>query len=587
MKNFIATILANELITDQYYWMAFETKEKFKSVLPGQFLHILCRDHFSTDPLLRRPISICRYHEKKGLYVFEIIYKISGRGTALLAKMREGDYIDVLGPLGNHFRVDKKVKNAAIIGGGVGVPPLIFLADLLDKQKGLKYSIFIGGKSANDLLCKKDIERLGADRYFSTEDGSVGFEGLITDCFTKELNSGKKYDVIYACGPTPMLKAIQKIGKEENIQTELSMEEHMGCGLGACLSCAVNTTDGIKRVCKDGPVFNGNSLKWDWRDERVNLLDNVRAREPVYNTDLTVDLGKLRLRNPIITGSGTFGYGEEFLELIDMSHIGGISVKGITLRARQGNRQQRLVETPAGILNTIGLQNYGIDEFIAKKLPVLKSYDTAIIVNISGERVEEYAELAGRLNDAEGISAIEINISCPNVDEGCMEFGKNPSMAAKVVEAVRKNTDYFCIVKLSPNVTDIAQIARACEDHGADCFSLVNTFLGMSIDHATAMPRLGRLMGGLSGPAIKPLAVRMVWQLYENTELPIIGMGGIMGLQDALEFVFAGSKVISLGTANFIHPKIAMDIVGDLTEYLIQERIAKFEDIVGLSHGVS
>ncbi|MCH7504231.1 dihydroorotate dehydrogenase [PVC group bacterium] len=586
MKNFAAAIRANEPITDEYFWMVIETSEKFDLVLPGQFLHILCRAQDVYDPLLRRPFSIYKYKKTDKGTIFEILYKLVGRGTEQMSQLKEDNEIDVMGPVGNAFQYEANIeeKNIALIGGGVGIPPLIFLADFLNQHKNMKPTVFIGGRRKEDLLCRHDVERLECPVFYSTEDGSEGFEGYITDCFKKELNDGQHYDLIYTCGPTVMLKKVQTIALDNGISSQLCLEEQMGCGLGACLSCVVNTEEGIKRVCKDGPVFFGDKLQWDWRGERVNLIDQVREKKAVFKTDLTVDLGKLRLKNPIITASGTFGYGEEFKDIMDLSRLGGIAVKGITLHSRTGNRQQRLAETPAGLLNTIGLQNYGVDEFIKTMLPKVRSYDTAVIVNISGERIEDYGEIAKRLNDAEGVQAIEVNISCPNMDEGCMEFGTDPSTAAKVVDVVRKNTNLFCIVKLSPNVTDITQISRACEDYGIDCFSLVNTFLGMAIDPATAMPVLGQGMGGLSGPAIKPLAVRMVWQLYQATKLPIMGMGGIMNLFDALEFVYAGSKVIALGTVNFIHPNRAMTIIDDLLEYLIKERVNKFEKLVGLSH---
>lgn len=300
-------------------------------------------------------------------------------------------------------------------------------------------------------------------------------------------------------------------------------------------------------------------------------------------SELAIELAGIRLNNPVLVASGTFGYGREYSEFYDLSLIGGIMVKGVSLEPWRGNPVPRIAETHAGMLNAIGLQNPGVDYFIKHDLPFLRQYDTRIFVNIIGRSVEEYVGVTQRLEEAEGIDAIEINISCPNIKEGGIQFGSDPRSAAEVVAAVKAVSSRPVIPKLSPNVTDIAEMARAVEDAGADAISLVNTFLGMAIDIHKRRPVLANTFGGLSGPAIKPIALRMVWQVYEAVSVPIIGMGGIMQWQDAVEFVLAGAKAVAVGTANFTQPYAAPEVVRGLQAY-VEETGIPYEQLVGAAH---
>ncbi|HCS75793.1 MAG TPA: dihydroorotate dehydrogenase [Clostridiales bacterium] len=301
--------------------------------------------------------------------------------------------------------------------------------------------------------------------------------------------------------------------------------------------------------------------------------------------DLSVDLGKLKLKNPVLTASGTFGYGLEFVPYMDLERLGGIIVKGTTLYPRTGNPSPRIFETSAGMLNAIGLQNPGVDGFIRDILPETKKFNTNFIVNISGNTVDEYGILAKKLS-IDGVAAIEVNISCPNVKAGGMEFGTDPYQAARVVKEVKKNTDLPVIVKLSPNVTSVVEIAIAVEDAGADIISLINTLLGMAIDIKKQKPHLGNTFGGLSGPAIKPVALRMVWQVYKNVSIPLIGMGGIVTVEDALEFIMAGAAAIAVGTGNFINPSASVDLVSDLEKYCVEHNVLKLSSLIGVAHKV-
>ena len=297
--------------------------------------------------------------------------------------------------------------------------------------------------------------------------------------------------------------------------------------------------------------------------------------------DLSVNVAGIRLKNPVLTASGTFGYGEEFADIIDLNRLGGVIVKGISLKPIVGNPPPRIWETPSGMLNAIGLENPGVDVFLRDKLTFLRSYDTAVLVNIFGYSLEEYVGVAERLDGVPGVSGLEVNISCPNVKAGGIVFGTNLKAAFELLSAVRKATRLPVIAKLSPNVTDITEFAKVARDAGCDGLSLINTLLSMAIDIRSRKPRLANCTGGLSGPAIRPVAVRMVWQAAQAVDLPVIGMGGIMTYEDALEFILAGASAVAVGTANFINPRATVDIIRDLETFLTQEGIGSVKELVG------
>ncbi|MFZ4725836.1 MAG: dihydroorotate dehydrogenase [Paludibacter sp.] len=297
--------------------------------------------------------------------------------------------------------------------------------------------------------------------------------------------------------------------------------------------------------------------------------------------NLNIKVGKLQLKNPVMTASGTFGYGTEYSDFMDISRIGGIIVKGTTLRSRQGNPYPRMAETPSGMLNAVGLQNKGIEYFVNHIYPTLKDIDTNILVNLSGSTIEDYIEGAEMLNELDKIPGIELNISCPNVKEGGMAFGTSCLSASQVVKSVRKVYKNDLMVKLSPNVTDISEIALAVEAEGADSVSLINTLLGMAINSETRKPILSTITGGLSGPAVKPIALRMVWQVANAVKIPVIGMGGIMNTADAIEFILAGASAIQIGTANFIDPTVTLKVIDGIDDYLNRHRCSSITEIIG------
>lgn len=295
---------------------------------------------------------------------------------------------------------------------------------------------------------------------------------------------------------------------------------------------------------------------------------------------LAVNIAGIQMKTPVMTASGTFGFGLEYSDFVDLNEVGAIVVKGTTLLPKVGNSGRRIAETPAGMMNCIGLENPGVDEFITTTMPKLKKYEAPVIVNISGNTVEDYGELAAKL-DKSGIAGLELNISCPNVKQGGIAFGTCPDSAAEVVREVKKKTSLPVIVKLSPNVTDIVLMAKAVEAAGADAISLINTLLGMAIDIKTWRPVLGNTVGGLSGPAVKPVAVRMVYQVAKAVQVPIIGMGGIMTAEDAIEFLLAGASAVAVGTANFVNPYVSVEVAEGIKNYLTERGLKQVSELVG------
>lgn len=316
----------------------------------------------------------------------------------------------------------------------------------------------------------------------------------------------------------------------------------------------------------------------------MSNLQNVNVKKDV---DLSVEIAGIKLKNPVITASGTFSFGEVYQDFFPLESLGAIVVKAVTLEPRAGNPAPRLVETPAGLLNSIGLENPGVEAVLAEYLPPLAAYDVPVIVNIAGNTVEEYGQVAAKLSSSPVVKGLEVNISCPNVREGGMAFGSHPEMAFKVIRTVKENTPLPVIAKLSSNVTDIGEMAAAVEKAGADALSLINTLLGMVIDIEKRKPVLGNIMGGLSGPAVKPVGVRMVWQAAEKAHIPIIGMGGIMCAADALEYIMAGATAVAVGTGQFVNPHCCMEIIEGLAEFCRKQGVERISDLKGAAkHGV-
>jgi len=312
--------------------------------------------------------------------------------------------------------------------------------------------------------------------------------------------------------------------------------------------------------------------------------EEARWSGMIDKTCLKVEIAGIKLKNPVMTASGTFGYGQEYDPFVDLNRLGAIILKGITLKPKRGNPPPRIIETPSGMLNAIGLQNVGVEVLIKEKLPYLKKFNTPVIINISGDTIEEYVKLAQRLGEVSkemGIAGLEVNISCPNLKKGGMIRGTDAKATYKIMSSIRKATTLPLIVKLTPNVTNIKIIAQAAEEAGANVLSLINTLVGMAVDIDSRKPKLANISGGLSGPAIKPVALWMVWQVFQTVNIPVIGIGGIMKVEDALEFIIAGARAIEIGTANFVNPRVTMEIIEGMEKYLIENNIKDINELVG------
>ena len=304
----------------------------------------------------------------------------------------------------------------------------------------------------------------------------------------------------------------------------------------------------------------------------------------IDKTCLKVEIAGIKLKNPVMTASGTFGYGQEYATFVDLNRLGAMILKGITLKPKTGNPPPRIIETPSGMLNAIGLQNVGVEILIKEKLPYLKKFNTPVVINISGDTLEEYVELAGRLGEVSkeiGVAGLEVNISCPNVKKGGMVWGTDAKATYKIINSIRKTTSLPLIVKLTPNVTNIKIIAQAAEEAGADALSLVNTLVGMAVDIDSRKPKLANISGGLSGPAVKPVALWLVWQVFQSVNIPVIGIGGIIKVEDALEFIIAGARAIEIGTANFVNPGVTIEIIEGIEKYLTENNIKDVNELVG------
>ena len=543
-----AIIIRQEEIADDIYSMWLRTEEIAAHAKAGQFVSVYCNEG---SRLLPRPISICEIDKKDN--AIRLVYRKVGKGTEEFSGMHTGGILNITGPLGNGF--PKKEKKAFLIGGGIGIPPMLELAKELDCEKQMVLGF-------RDELFLMDEFREEGEVYVATEDGSAGTEGNVLDAIRE---NGLTAEIIYACGPKPMLAAIKEYAKEKQIECWISMEERMACGIGACLACVCQSKDkdehsnvNNKRVCKEGPVF--------------------RAGGTLMNT--RVNLAGVLLKNPIMTASGTFGSGQEYSEFVDLNKLGAVVTKGVANVPWPGNPTPRVAEVYGGMLNAIGLQNPGIDVFVQRDIPFLTHYDTRIIVNVCGKTASDYIEVVERLAK-QPVDMLEINISCPNVKEGGIAFGQNAASVEEITKEVKKYARQPVIMKLSPNVTDITEMAKAAEAGGADVISLINTLTGMKIDVNRRKFALANRTGGMSGPAVHPIAVRMVYQAAQAVNIPIIGMGGVQSTEDALELILAGATAVSVGTANFTNPTATIDIINGIQDYMENNGVEDINELIG------
>ena len=563
-------------------------RESQVSPKPGQFYLIRSK---KTTTNYNRPISVYHCTEertkdgKKALSVqFMILEK--GRGTKELCHMYPGESISVIGPLGTPWNIDDalniisknegKSPKIAIIGGGIGVAPVANLASALPEGSYDFYACFKSGSYGLDNVKPANL-------YITTDDGSVGIKGMLPAAFSKDAVQKSGYELIYACGPTPALAYVKKISEELGIKCWISMEHRMLCGLGACLGCTIETSEGLKRCCKDGPVFDAKILNFPKPEPR---------RKPLFeneNPDLSVKIAGVEFKNPVIASAGTFAFGQNYRGLSDISYWGGICSKGCTLEPREGNKGERSLEVSGGNMNSIGLQNPGVPYFIEKLLPEMLGLGPVVIANLAGSDIESYVEGAKLLDKTE-CDMIELNISCPNVKAQGLAWGMSAETAYYCVSAVRAVTTKPLMVKLSPNAPDNRPIAIACIKAGADAISLINMIHGVAIDIEKGKPFFNNVHAGYSGPGLKPLALRIVYdvvqeinKLPEEQRVPVVGIGGICTWQDAVEFIMAGAHAVEIGQAKFTNPDVAKDVTEGLINFMRTHGYKKLSEMRGIA----
>lgn len=530
----------------------------------------------------KRPISVYHSEEtvssggKKNVKVQFLILK-KGAGTSELCALKEGDEFLLEGPMGNTFDVAGEYKSGkiCIVGGGIGVAPVANFASTLADDS---YDFYASFKSNS-----YGLEYVGPNVTVTTDDGSVGIKGMLPAALNADVVKSRGYKVIYACGPTPMLVYLQKLAAECGIKAFLSVEHRMLCGAGACLGCTIVTKKGSLRVCKDGPVFDSEILDFGNPPARRAPLET--GTEP----DVSVDIAGIHFDNPLIAASGTFGYGQNYRGFSDVNYWGGISSKGTTLNPRDGNTGERCIEVASGDINSIGLQNPGMNYVIENLLPEMMKLKPVAIMNVAGSDLDSYVE-AVKLLEKTDVKMIELNISCPNVKAGGQAWGIDKDLAFQCVSAVKKATSKKLMVKLSPNAPDLKGVAMACVEAGADALSLVNTIQAVAIDIDNAKPWFNNIRAGLCGPAIKPIALRMVYDVVEemnrlpaDKRIPVVGLGGISKWQDVVEFIMAGASAVQIGTANFENPDVAKECLEGLRNFMKLKGYKSIEEMRGLA----
>ena len=557
------------------------------SAKPGQFYLLRA---VPSSVQLDRPISVYSCSEKlledgKRKVRVEFLILKKGIGTQELCSLKAGNKCELIGPLGNTFNefYNSEKEKICIIGGGIGVAPVANFASSLKAKSYDFYASFKSGFYGTENIKAQNL-------FITTDDGSFGIHGMLSAAIDAEKLIGRKYSAVYACGPLPMLRYIKEICQKANIPCYISMENKMACGVGACLCCTIFTSQGNKRVCKDGPVFNADIISFEpFVNDAVKPAQKRSALLSDEEVNLEVEICGIKFKNPVIAASGTFAYGQNYRDYFDVNKLGGICSKGLTLEARKGNPGERVVETAGGHINSIGLENPGTAEFIKSYLPQMLKLNTVTIANLAGGSIDSYVEAASLLDKTE-VPMIELNISCPNVKAGAMAFGMHPDAAFEVVSAVKKVLHKPLMVKLTPNAPDVVEIALACINAGCDAISLVNTFQALAIDVEKGTPVFANIKAGLCGPAIKPIALRMVYDVVNainklplEKRVPVIGLGGISNWKDAAEFIMAGASAVEVGSATFSNPLAMVEIIDDLKKFMKRKGYKSISDFRGIA----
>lgn len=542
--------------------------------LAGQFYMLRA---MKTGILLGRPISV--FHAQKTPHSAELQFLIlvKGRGTTELTSLEADDEVQLLGPLGNTFPLPAEKAKVCIVGGGIGVAPVAGFAETLPDRS---YDFFASFKSGT-----YGVENIHPSSLtVTTDDGSAGIHGMLPSALTADTLRRGNYAAVYACGPAPMLAYVKKISEEAGIQCWISMESRMACGMGVCLGCTIHTSEGNKRCCKDGPIFDSRILEFPKPASQPR-------RAPLSGApDMSVTFKGVKFNNPVIGSSGTFGFGTEYAPVFDVNRLGGIASKGLTLEPREGNTGIRLWETPSGLMNSIGLQNPGIPHFIEHELPEMMKLKPVTIANLSGSTLETYVEGA-KLLDKTDVPVIELNISCPNVAAGGAAWGMTCTNADTAVRAVRAVTKKPLIVKLTPQAPDLTGVVLSCIKAGADAISLCNSFQGVAIDIERGVPVFDKIKAGFGGPAVRPIAMRLVWEtveaintLPEDQRVPVFAIGGVEKWEDAVEFIMAGASFVDVGTNTFANPRTMIEVIDGLEAFMKRKGYAAIDDMRGIAH---
>ncbi|MBI4779157.1 dihydroorotate dehydrogenase [Candidatus Falkowbacteria bacterium] len=483
---------------------------------------------------LSRPFSVYKTYGQEG---FSVVFKVVGENTKAYYYLKKGQKIEFMGPLGQPIPLDYKENNFILVGGGTGIASLMQISKALNEQRK-KVDVFLGGHNESQIFGVEHFRGNGCEIRTITDIGpGPGRRGFVTELLEETLKKETTKSAIIACGPKPMLKKVHELAVEHGNECWVLLEEMMACGYGSCLGCAIfgfneKGEEEVKHVCKDGPAFNSRWINWDKlvpMETVISLPISKKTDTPMKTTLRGKDGRVLELDYPVMNGSGCLDVGAIEKDIVDISHIGALVTKGIKLLPTLGNPTPRICETPNGIINSIGLEGPGVDEFIKSYLPRWRKFNKPLIANISGFTPDEFVDLAVKLSKAE-VKIIEINVSCPNITQGGIAFGKDPEIVSNITFRVRRavGDKVFIIVKLTPEAPDIVKVAKAAINAGADAISLINTLTGMAIDPYTLKFKIGRGFGGMSGPAIRPRAVKLVCDVASaNTGVPVIGMGGI------------------------------------------------------------
>ena len=542
---------------------------------PGQFVEVDCR---GGGAFLRRPFSLAGRGDDGSL---RLVVRAVGRGSSWLAGRKVGDLLDLVGPCGRARPLELQGRRLLLVGGGIGVPPLFFFAEAY-RGEASAVELLAGAAAGEEVRGYLAAAPAGLDIFPASEDGAEGLCGPVTaalEARLKEVSGEKETPLVVACGPPAMLGCVFELCRVHDVECRVLLEALMACGTGLCRGCAVPAAGGgYLLVCQDGPLFDARELAWPLPPTPRPVRCEVENTPPAPEASLKTRLGPLTLDTPLLVASGTAGYGPELARLGGLEGLGAVVTKTITREPRGGNPPPRTVETPAGMLNSIGLANVGLERFLAEVLPEVLALGLPVLVNIGGSTEEEYVEVAGRVAAVKGVAALELNVSCPNVSRGGLQFGTEPTVIRDLTKRVKEAAGGLPLfVKLTPNVADITLPAGAALDGGADGLTLVNTLLGMVVDVGRSRPVLSRGAGGLSGPALRPVAVRMVAQVRAAfPDAPIIGTGGIEDWHDAAEHLIAG-----VGTVNFRRPGAAREIAEGLRRLLARRGMASIAELSG------